>query len=197
MSHCYYLAYGSNLHPLRLAARLPHSELLTSVVLPGYRLCFHKHGGDDSGKCDLLYDGSGQLAYGALYRMRTIDVARLDMLEGGYHRVQLSLHWQGQSLEVFTYQARADKITPGIRPFQWYQQLVLAGAEYLNFPQSYLENIAREPLSDDPNQARRETHLQLLDQISQHRQHSPWEGGIEAWFIDPSTASVSQGNPGV
>ncbi len=194
MSHCYYLAYGSNLHPLRLSARLPHSELLTCVAMPGYQLYFHKHGSDDSGKCDLLYEGGDSLAYGALYRMRAIDVARLDMLEGGYHRIALELHWQGQSLEVFSYQARADKITPGIKPFHWYQQLVLAGAEYLNFPQGYLQSIAGEPFRDDRNQARQDSHAQLLDQINQHRQHSPWEGGIEARLaeLQPATASGRQ-----
>ena len=50
------LAYGSNLHPFRLAQRRIRSARPIGVVpMQGKRLAFHKKSGDGSGKC-LFYE---------------------------------------------------------------------------------------------------------------------------------------------
>ena len=41
---CYYLAYGSNLHPFRLSQRIAVKRLVATVSLNGFRLYFHKCG---------------------------------------------------------------------------------------------------------------------------------------------------------
>jgi len=51
---CYYLAYGSILHPLRLGERISSAQLCGVTTLRGYRLAWHKRGADGSGKCDLV-----------------------------------------------------------------------------------------------------------------------------------------------
>lgn len=47
--HC--LAYGSNLHPLRLRKRVSTANLIGIVEMQGYQLAFHKRSTDESGKC--------------------------------------------------------------------------------------------------------------------------------------------------
>jgi len=54
MSTLYYFAYGSNLHPLRLQARLSSAQLIGTTILPGYALKFHKLGHCLSGKCNIV-----------------------------------------------------------------------------------------------------------------------------------------------
>lgn len=92
MTDRFYLAYGSNLHPLRLVRRVPSARLVGTVPLPGYRLAFHKRGMDGSAKCDLeLADESGSLAYGAVYSVAAQDIHGLDRLEdlgAGYFKEQ-------------------------------------------------------------------------------------------------------------
>lgn len=51
MTTVHYLAYGSNLHPLRLTARVSSARPLGTVPMPGYKIAFHKRSIDHSGKC--------------------------------------------------------------------------------------------------------------------------------------------------
>jgi gamma-glutamylcyclotransferase len=64
----HYLAYGSNLHPLRLTLRVPSARVIGVVEMPGYMLEFHKRSIDGSGKC-LIYTEQGEhhKMYGVLY----------------------------------------------------------------------------------------------------------------------------------
>lgn len=168
MSTALYLAYGSNLHPLRLQDRLPDSRFLALAAIQGYELCFHKHGGDNSGKCDLAKATETDVAYGALYQLQTEDLVALDHWEGGYERQQWLLNWQGQAQAVYTYIARPDKVTRNIRPFSWYQQLVLKGSEFCGFPDHYLARIRSHDHQTDPDIERHQAHQKLLNAIDRH-----------------------------
>ena len=77
----YYLAYGSNLHPVRLSERVPSAELLGVVELREYRLVFQKRGWDGSSKCTLVRTGETSVgAYGAMYAIDAIHKSRLGPL---------------------------------------------------------------------------------------------------------------------
>ena len=65
MSRLHYLAYGSNLYPPRLAARIELQAILGTVALPDEALEFRKRGADGSAKCTLTA-GAGATAYAAL-----------------------------------------------------------------------------------------------------------------------------------
>ena len=93
-----YFAYGSNLHPLRLAARTPSCRVVGPASLAGHALRFHKRSlasGDASGKCDAYATGScADVVHGAIYRIDRRELPVLDAAEGngrGYRRVTLSL----------------------------------------------------------------------------------------------------------
>ena len=63
-----YFAYGSNLHPARLAARTPSCHALGRAVLARHVLRFHKRGRDGSAKCDAWFTGDPtDRLYGVVY----------------------------------------------------------------------------------------------------------------------------------
>lgn len=53
----YYLAYGSNMHPRRLAGRVEIIDFVGTVRLDGYKLVFKKRSNDGSAKCHLELAG--------------------------------------------------------------------------------------------------------------------------------------------
>lgn len=164
MSDLIYLAYGSNLHPLRLQQRVPSAQLIGKVALPGYRLVFHKIGMDDSGKCDLLETGyPSDNAWGALFRMDDSEKPALDDAEGpGYRCEQFAVVHAGGQLETMTYLAKPDRQDPSIVPYDWYRELVLLGARLHAFPKEYISAIEQVPIRCDPDRKRRRFNLQLL-----------------------------------
>ncbi|MGD2083419.1 MAG: gamma-glutamylcyclotransferase [Chromatiales bacterium] len=164
-----YLAYGSNLHPVRLAERVPSARLVRTVVLDGYRLAFHKRGHDDSAKCDLVRTGDqADRAYGAVYRIDPVEKPLLDVCEGlgnGYRDPAMDLACEGGPIRCFTYLAQAGHIDRRLRPFHWYKHLVLAGARYHGLPARYVERIRAVPSREDPDASRRGLHDGLLGRL--------------------------------
>ena len=74
-----YLAYGSNLHPMRLLERVPSAQLIGSTEIAGFELAFHKKSKDGSGKCNLLQiDEDNRSVFGAVYRIDATEKPALD-----------------------------------------------------------------------------------------------------------------------
>ncbi len=77
----HYLAYGSNLHPLRFAKRVPSAQIIGRIELAGYQIAFHKKGKDGSGKCLFYKTGDkAHIMYGALYSFDSREKKELDRL---------------------------------------------------------------------------------------------------------------------
>lgn len=169
MSKLHYLAFGSNLHPLRLGERVPSARLLGRVELSGYRLAFHKRGADGSGKGDLVHTGRpDDLAVGALFEMAGSDKPNLDAAEGvGYRAETLRVRLAGRDYEAFVYRGEAPFIDPELRPYRWYRDIVWHGARFNDAPGAYLDAIAAVPAADDPNPERQDRNLGLLERIRQ------------------------------
>ncbi len=165
----YYLAYGSNLHPVRLARRLPSARLVGTAPLPGYRLAFHKRGMDGSAKCDLaLSDEPGSVAYGAVFAIARDEIGRLDQFEGlgaGYFKEQVTLRVDGVRLSAFVYFASDTHIDRELAPFDWYKGIVLAGVRRHRFPRGYFEQIKAVPYRVDPDETRRAEMTALLARL--------------------------------
>jgi gamma-glutamylcyclotransferase len=169
VSWLYYLAFGSNLHPGRLGERVASALEIGSLPLSGFRLAFHKHGQDSSGKCNLVFTGHEQdVVHAALFRMQASDKLVLDRIEGkgrGYSEKQLAVSHDGVSHQCFTYTAQPDYIDDGLSPFSWYRELVLLGGEYHRFPENYLEAIRQLKAIDDPDPERRKEHDLLINSL--------------------------------
>lgn len=165
-----YFAYGSNLHPLRLAARVPSAKLIGNVELSGYRLTFHKRSLDGSGKCLIFPDQDARSpVFGALYEFKREEKQLLDLVEGlgsGYDESLLELICGKTRYTAYTYIAQPAYIDTALAPYHWYKQLVVAGSRYHNFPQSYIENLEATISCDDPDEERTTLNEALLQRIN-------------------------------
>ena len=163
----HYLAYGSNLHPLRLRQRVPSCRLLGKVELKGYRLAFHKRGQDNSGKCNLVK--TKQLihaVHAAIFHFHADEKILLDAYEGGgYRSEETTISLNGNRLRAYMYLAEPECIDHQLHPYHWYKQLVLRGAQYQGFPKNYLDAIVRVRSEEDPDPSRRKINRLLLAEI--------------------------------
>jgi len=170
MKSLYYFAYGSNLHPLRLQQRVPSATLVGVAELGHFRLAFHKHGQDDSAKCSLQASMSEtDRVFGAIYAMSAEHKELLDRFEGlgsGYRDQVLSVRFAGRDYSCLTYIAQESHINDGLQPYHWYKELVLNGARYLQFPESYINAIERIESVDDPRPERAKEYQQLIEKIA-------------------------------
>ncbi len=156
-----YLAYGSNLYPARLGARVAGVTSLGISALPGWALRFHKSSADGSGKCNLIRDPAAT-AYGAVYEISLADKQRLDTIEGagvGYQDVRIELTAYGG---VYVYLAEPSHINDHLQPYDWYHAFVIAGARHHRFPDTYIAQIARVDSLRDPDDARRSRNQAIL-----------------------------------
>lgn len=155
-----YAAYGSNLHPVRLTARVPSATLLGTCVLPGWSLRFHKRGADGSAKCDIV--AHGDRTYLAVYDIAAAHRARLDEAEGvgaGYEVRTLELPGYGDG---FIYVANESHVDPTLKPYGWYRALVAIGCRYHAFPGDYVARLAAVETIDDPDLARHARHMDIV-----------------------------------
>jgi gamma-glutamylcyclotransferase len=161
------VAYGSNLHPVRMSERVPSSRAVGVVELAGYRLVFHKRSNDGSGKA-MLETASNALAYGVLYEFDLAEKAGLDRLEGsgyGYTEQQLRVSLSGKEHSAFVYMAASSYVDGSLRPYHWYKHLVLAGATYHCMPAEYIATLMSVPSVEDPDEKRRTRNEDLLQRV--------------------------------
>ena len=168
--YMYYLAYGSNLHPLRLILRVPNARLVGTARLKQYRLTFHKRSTDGSAKCNLDFsENSGHVTHVAVYEMPENEVHLLDTAEGlgnGYWKHKMSVKIDDKDLDVFVYLASSSHLVLDLEPYHWYKDFVLAGARKHQFPTEYIEQISIIASKHDPEDNRRNEMENLLVQLN-------------------------------
>lgn len=158
-----YAAYGSNLHPLRLGERVPSSRLIGTAFVAHFSLRFHKRSADSSAKCGIETPGEG--VYVAVYEMSRADKALLDRIEGvGQGYAEQTIAVPGFDL-CATYVAEPNYIDESLQPYDWYLELVLLGCRYLEFPEPYIASIAAVESIPDPDHARRQQNVSLIERI--------------------------------
>jgi len=160
------LAYGSNLHPVRLAERCPSARLVGTGLLPGWRLAFQKRSTDRSGKCDAIRTGNpGEGIWVAVYEIPEDEKAALDAAEGlgkGYHEEEIEIEVSGAKIRGSLYVADQAAIDPKLRPYDWYKAMVLLGAEYHSFPVDYIGGIRTVQAIPDTNGHRSEEGWRIV-----------------------------------
>ena len=151
MNKLLYFAYGSNLHPLWLCSRTPSAEVLGTERLPNFSLQFNKHGLDDSGKCNIVSSSvDSDVVYGVVYAFSSHEKEVLDVAERGYEQEYIQI---GNYDKVLIYIAE-DTVEGYTSPHSWYRDIVIAGAEYHQFPEEYIDYIKSFSTIDDPDQER-------------------------------------------
>jgi hypothetical protein len=152
-----YFAFGSNMLTERLRARCPSAHPIGTGYAEGYRVRFSKRSGDGSGKATLVR-AAGHNAFGVLFTIAAPDVVALDKSEGeGYLRDDLFeiTHFPvGHRLTAATYHARSTAISEGLQPYDWYLNLILAGARQHELPGEYVEMLSTFQAQSDPDPQR-------------------------------------------
>jgi hypothetical protein len=160
----YYFAYGSNMSLRRFRARVPSAVKLDNASLSGHRLRFHKCGRDGSAKCDAQYTGDpAHRVLGVVFEIAAAEKPDLDRHEGvgqGYviETLQLTLAG-GDRLEAYTYLATL--IDPALRPFAWYKEHVLRGAQENRLDADYVRAILDIDAVIDPDSLREARELAI------------------------------------
>lgn len=169
----HYLAYGSNLHPVRLGERISSAHLIDVIDLSGYCLKFHKLSNDGSAKCNLIKTNTNSdRVYAALYEMDYEQKHILDRFEGkgkGYRDCPVDIHHQGHKVTCFMYLAETSHINDQLQPYHWYKNLVLAGAQHLGFPAAYVAQIKAVESKQDNNIQRLRNMQTLLEKMDRFR----------------------------
>ena len=152
-----YFAYGSNMSVLRLQERVPSALRVGIFLLNEHRLCFHKASNDGSAKCDAQQTNNiNDVVIGALFEIDKNEKKYLDSAEGlgyGYdEKIVKVLNYSGEAFEALTYYAI--KTDPTLKPYSWYLNHVITGANEINMPAHYLDTIQSIECIEDPDQIR-------------------------------------------
>jgi hypothetical protein len=151
MRSVHYLAFGSNLLTARLQARCDSAQALGAVQLHGWRLAFHKRGADKSGKGDIIPGDPADRIFGVVYRLAEAQLSILDRFEGpGYEHAMLEVELNGDLTQCVCYRAIPDAIEPDLKPYDWYQALILAGLLEHGADSDYIDAVRGQPYVPDP-----------------------------------------------
>lgn len=154
---------------LRAPTRCPSTEPLAVGMLAGHVLAFRKESDDRSAKCDIPTGKPEDFVHGFVFRIASSERKQLEQAEGvgkGYEATVGEIVTSHGTIPCVTYVAT--RINDRLRPYDWYRDLVLAGALEHDLPDSYVTRIAETPTVPDPMPARtaRQEALRLLEDFS-------------------------------
>ena len=158
-----YFAYGSNMSLKRLQDRVPSAVPIGTFSLPKHKLLFHKHGMDDSAKCDAHYTHDpSDTVLGRLYNINELEKPALDRAEGlgnGYDEKIIRVFNTKHSFKAVTYYAT--NINSTLKPLTWYKQHVLIGAREVNLSKEYICTIEAVLAVKDHDKVREAEQLSI------------------------------------
>lgn len=168
----YYLAYGSNLHPVRLRERVPSARQIGVVELTRRKVVFTKVSKDGSAKANLVEASEHEHpAWGCVYELDHHDKSSLDRAEGlGYGYIEQQTKCPIDDLEYlcFTYVASSDALQFDMLPYTWYRDLIVAGAECHGFSSQYVESLRMVDAKRDTDSSRQDKNDDLLRRLSEY-----------------------------
>ncbi len=167
MNRFLYFAYGSNLLTGRLADRCPSAQYYATACIDGLEIEFSKESREDrSGKATLV-PSHGHRLYGVVYEVELIELETLNRIESGYdlkNDFKVPLLDTETPLTVKTYIAPEQSRKPGLKPFDWYLALIVAGAVEHGFPQDIIAAYQGIDFQIDREGASKSNALRLLRQ---------------------------------
>ncbi len=164
MSNIYYFGYGSNLHPDYMELRLSNSIFLDVGKLNNYKLLFNKLGKDGSGKANIT-PYKNEKVLGSVYLLSQEKLAKLGKQEKGYKTIKVPILLNSKEIEAFTYQAESNFISD-VKPFSWYLDLVLLGANKVNLNEEYIVKIKSIDTESDLNKERQKKYNDIIRSLN-------------------------------
>ena len=148
----------------RLLQRVPSVQCVSVAKLAGHQLKFHKRGHDGSAKCDIaLTDNPQDIVYGVVYRFAANEKPKLDFIEGlgsGYNEKLVQVIDQhNTAIEAVTY--FATDIDNSLKPFHWYKEHVVRGANEHGLPKHYIKLLESVISIADPNHDNHQRELSI------------------------------------
>jgi len=157
-------AYGSNMLLAKVSVRAASAKPRGVARLEQFALRWNKRSRDGSGKCSIEEGTQRQnTVWGVLYEMTVSDKERLDRFEGlghGYEQREVVVLLDGNRTLVPAYYATS--VDPGVRPYDWYKEQVVAGAIRHRFPAEYIRELEMVPSIADPDPDRAARERQFL-----------------------------------
>ncbi len=172
MALIYYFAYGSNMLSERLQSRCASAKARRVACADNWVLTFSKRSQDGSGKATIS-TATGDRVFGVVFDLDESELPALDRFEGvgkGYDRKDnfpIYIPGSQRQLSVVTYIASPSCIDTDLKPFDWYLNLIIAGARQHALPPEYvpaLEATASRADSKADRRTRREA-MELLGNI--------------------------------
>jgi len=162
-----YFAYGSNLLTGRLADRCPSARYNATACIDDLAIEFSKKSTEDgSGKATIM-PSHGHRLFGVVYKVELSELETLNRVESGYdlkHDFKVFLPDTDTSLTVKTYIAPGWSRKPGLKPFDWYLSLIVAGAIEHGFPQAEISACQNIEFQADKEGENKSNTLRLLRQ---------------------------------
>jgi gamma-glutamylcyclotransferase (GGCT)/AIG2-like uncharacterized protein YtfP len=143
----HYAAYGSNLDPARMRAYCPHSPMVGTGWLEGWRLTFAGEGQIGwEGAVSTIAESPGDRVFVALYDVHPRDEAQLDELEGVTAGTYRKLHLRTVTLdgEIVAWVYVFDGYEGGL-PTGWYLSEIANAAEQAGAPDDYVAALRARP----------------------------------------------------
>ncbi len=141
----------------RLQARTPSARTIGTAQLSGYKLHFSKLSIDGSGKCNISSsEESGAIVHGVIFQLDGKELGKLDAAEGApdhYCQQKLTVVNNGDAVDALVYIAISKK--DGLKPYDWYKALVIAGALQQGLPEEYIARIFEVEAMTDSNPERK------------------------------------------
>ncbi len=141
-----YAAYGSNLDPVRMAARCPHSPQRGTGWLAGWRLTFGAEDRGWEGALATVVEAPGAHVFVAMYDITDVDAAALDEWEGGDLELDRKLRVRVETLDgaARPWLYVLDAFEGGL-PSARYLGLMADAAEAAGAPDDYVRDLRLRP----------------------------------------------------
>lgn len=141
-----YFAYGSNMLTARLRKRCQSAQSLGTAIAHGVYLRFWKPSKDGSGKATLIpATEAGNKVYGVLFEIDTNERKLLDRSEGGGYKrddtFSVTRTNDCKQIAATAYVASENRCRKDLMPYDWYLDLVVAGAIQHGLPDRYVEEL--------------------------------------------------------
>ena len=133
-----YLAFGSNMHRLRLERRVGMVIDHGRAVLRDYCHGFTKRGSDGTGKGNIRPRLRGQV-HGVVYELSRGQLDELERYEGGYARVRLEVLTGSERLAVESFQS--SMWSPNLAPTENYLEHYRRGMIEHALPDAYVREV--------------------------------------------------------
>lgn len=144
MDYNIYFSFGSNMLEERFIERCESATRLNTYgIVKDFKLVFNRKGDYENGGVASIIPSENDIVLGAIFLINDNDLKKLDKIESpdgkSYYRELIKVHTQTNLiLECYTYIAYPQG---SFKPTKKYLNWIIKGAEQIELPIDYIENL--------------------------------------------------------